>query len=84
MYTSFMTDYGEVDLLLDHNCPAARTFFLHTPFCAIGPLEGEQFRTVPLAITSAGATEWQVWGEYTQMIKCPKTHGEIYGISTTT
>jgi len=39
---------------------------------------------VPLAITSAGAAEWQVWGEYTQMIKNPKCHGEIYGISTTT
>lgn len=84
VYESFMTDYGEIDILLNHNCPPARAIFLHTPFCAIGPLQGEEFRTVPLAITSAGAAEWQVWGEYTQMIKCPKTHGDIYGISTTT
>lgn len=84
VYESFLTDYGEVDLLLNHNCPASKLFFLHTPFCAIGPLKDQQFKTVELAKTTAGKTEFQVWGEYTQMIKNPKCHGEIYDISTTT
>lgn len=80
---SFLTDYGEIDIVLDHNVPPSRMFFLHAPFCAIGPLKGEEFRTVALAQTTAGAQKWQVWGEYTQMIKNAKCHGEIYGISTT-
>ena len=84
VYEAILTDYGEIDIVLNHNNPAARLFFLHVPFCAIGPLQGEEFRTVELSRTTAGATKWQVWGEYTQMVKNPKCHGEIYAISTTT
>ena len=29
-------------------------------------------------------TKYQVWGEYTYMIKNPKCHGSLTGISTTT
>lgn len=81
---SILTDYGEVDLVLSPNIPAARMFFLHAPFCGIGPLEGEGFRTVELAQTTALATEFQLVGEYTSKVKNPKCHGEIYGASTST
>ena len=79
---SILTDYGVIDLLLNHQCPAARAFFVHAPFVAVGPLSGSQFKTVKLAQTTGLADKWQLWGEYTAMIKNPKCHGEIYGIST--
>jgi len=80
---SILTDYGELDLVLTPNEPTNRMHFLHVPFCAIGPLEGEEFRTVELAQTTALATKFQLVGEYTQMIKNPKCHGEIHSFSTT-
>lgn len=82
--TSILTDYGEIDLVLTPNVPAARMFFLHVPFVGIGPLSRQEFQTVRLAQTTALATEFQLTGEYTNQIKNPKCHGEIYGASTTT
>lgn len=78
------TDYGDIDILLTNQVRASIAYLIHTPFCAIGPLQGEEFRTVELAKTTEGMTEYQVWGEYTQMIKNPKCHGSLTGISTTT
>ncbi len=78
------TDYGDVDILLNHQVRPSIAYLLHVPFCAIGPLQGEEFRTVELAKTTEGMTKYQVWGEYTQMIKNPKCHGSLTGISTTT
>jgi len=78
------TDYGDVDILLTNQIRADIAYLLHMPFCAIGPLQGEEFRTVELAKTTEGMTKYQVWGEYTYMIKNPKCHGSLTGISTTT
>ena len=77
------TDYGDVDILLTNQVRPSIAYLLHMPFCAIGPLQGEEFRTVELAKTTEGMTEYQVWGEYTYMIKNPKCHGSLTGISTT-
>jgi hypothetical protein len=79
---SILTDYGELDLHLCPNVPAGRMFLLHSPFCAIGPLNGQEFKTVQLAQTTALAQKFQLVGEYTNSIKNPKCHGEIYGAST--
>lgn len=78
------TDYGDIDLVLNHQIRPSISYLVHTPFCAIGPLQGEEFRTVELAKTTEGKQKYQVWGEYTFMIKNPKCHGQLYGISTTT
>ena len=84
VYDSILTDWGELDLVLTPSVRADHMHFLHTPFCAIGPLQGEEFRTTELAKTTEGKTKYQIWGEYTQMIKNPKCHGRITGFSTTT
>ena len=78
------TDYGDVDLVLTNQVRPSISYFVHMPFLAIGPLNGEEFRTVELAKTTEGRTKYQVWGEYTCMIKNPKCHGSLTGISTTT
>lgn len=78
------TDYGDVDILLTNQIRADIAYLLHMPFLAIGPLQGEEFRTVELAKTTEGMTKYQVWGEYTYMFKNPKCHGSLTGISTTT
>lgn len=78
------TDYGDIDLVLTNQVRPSIAYFVHMPFLSIGPLQGEEFRTVELAKTTEGMTKYQVWGEYTFCIKNPKCHGQIYGISTTT
>jgi hypothetical protein len=58
-------------------------FLLNESFLAVGPLQGQQFRTVKLGLTSALAEEWQIVGEYTFMIKADETHGYLHTFSTT-
>jgi len=84
IYDRILTDFGELDIVMCTNVRADHMHFIHTPFCAIGPLKGEEFRTVELAQTTGLMTEYQVIGEYTMMIKNPKTHGRITGFSTST
>jgi len=84
IYDRILTDFGELDIVMCTNVRADHMHLIHIPFCAIGPLKGEEFRTVELAQTTALMTEYQIVGEYTQMIKNPKCHGRITGFSTST
>jgi hypothetical protein len=82
---SIETEWGVLDIMLNHNCPSDVVYFLHSPFLAIGPFEGnggkDSFHWEDLARVGR-KTKAQLSGQYTFMMKNPKCHGALTGTAT--
>ena len=80
--TSLVTPFTELEILLDPYCQSNYLYLLNESMISLGPLQGQQFRTVKLAQTTALKDKWQIVGEYSMCIKGPETHGYIHTFST--
>lgn len=77
------TDFGTVNVHLGLYVPAGRVYALNLDNIGISPLRGQGFQEEQLA-KSGTYIKGHVWGQYTLMVKNDKSHGYIYGASSTT
>lgn len=74
------TEFGELDVLMDRWCPAAKLYVLQPEY--IGFLAYDSFFWEPLAKVG-DAEKGQVVGEYTLVVKHNTAHGYLENISVT-
>ncbi len=76
-----ITDFGEIGVLLDPDCPPATAYMLRTDKLGIGPLEGMAFKREMMAKTGS-RDKWFLYGAYTFQMRASRCHGKIVTIST--
>src|SRR5690606_8751548 len=74
------TPHGEVKLVYDFMCPEHMYNFVNAE--KIGWIPLRDFEASEMNTLADGWAK-DVVGEYTFMVACPKSHGQIYGASTT-
>lgn len=84
---SILTEWGVLDIQLNHNMPSNRVDFYHTPFMAVGPFQGngyvDDFGWVPLAKANTSRREKRhLSGQYTFKMSNPNCHGQLTGTAT--
>lgn len=75
-----MTDFGPIDVLFDPFCKTDQVYGFNVNYMGVGPLDGNDFQVEPLAKTG-DFDPYQIRGVYTLMMRMPKKHFLIQGVS---
>lgn len=76
----FMTDFGELAVLLCGNVNPTDLWIVKTDAIGMGPMRGKELTRVPLAKTGT-SDEWMISGSYTAEIRKSTSHGRVKNIS---
>jgi hypothetical protein len=63
-----VTDFGDIDILLDPWCPPDEVYFIKKDLLGIGPLKGKAFVRTMLAKTGP-QDQWMIHGAYTMEVR---------------
>ena len=78
----YLSDFGELAVTVDRNCPNSEMYLIDTDYVCIGHLPGRMFSVSDVAPVG-DATRFAIVSEYTLIVKAPKSHAAVIGLDGT-
>ena len=76
----YLSDFGELAVTVDRNCPNSEMYLIDTDYVCIGHLPGRMFSVSDVAPVG-DATRFAIVSEYTLIVKAPKSHAAVIGLN---
>ena len=76
----YLSDFGELSVTVDRTCPNSEMYLIDTDYVCIGSLPGRMFSASDVAPVG-DATRFAIVSEYTLIVKAPKAHAAVIGLS---
>ena len=76
----YLSDFGELSVTVDRQCPNSEMYLLDTEYLCIGHLPGRMFSVSDVA-AGGDATRFGIVSEWTLIVKAPKAHAAVIGLN---